>query len=178
MSFVWSSCPFEHFVFFLSFCFSVNMINNEIYTIRLEMWAKTITLQTHWPLTWLPLSFESSYSSPRAMALCSIFCPRIPVRFRPKPISPFLSKPLFPLSYRVYSSLQPTPSTKGNFFSFFWFMPSHGAQLPQVLLFLRTMSCVTNAKKDVWITISNFPLLVSLVSEEWLFYIWQMNLEV
>ena len=53
------------------------------------------------------------------MALCSIFCPRIPVRFRPKPISPFLSKPLFPLSYRVYSSLPPTSSTKGNFFSCF-----------------------------------------------------------
>ena len=119
LSFVWSCCPFEHFVFLLSFCSSVNMINNEIYTIRLEMWAKTITLQTHWPLTWLPLSFESSYSSPRAMALCSIFCPRIPVRFRPKPISPFLSKPLFPLSYRVYSSLPPTSSTKGNFFSCF-----------------------------------------------------------
>ncbi|KAJ4916051.1 hypothetical protein Rs2_01601 [Raphanus sativus] len=46
------------------------------------------------------------------MALCSILCPRIPVRFRPKPVSPFFSKPMFPLSYRVYSSLQPTPSTK------------------------------------------------------------------
>ncbi|ESQ35033.1 hypothetical protein EUTSA_v10008217mg [Eutrema salsugineum] len=46
------------------------------------------------------------------MALCSIFCPSIPVRFRPKPVSLFFSKPLFSLSYRVYSSLQPTPSTK------------------------------------------------------------------
>ncbi|CAH8252652.1 unnamed protein product [Arabidopsis lyrata] len=47
------------------------------------------------------------------MALCSIFCPRIPLRFRPKPKSPFLSKPQICLSYRVYSSLQSTtPSTK------------------------------------------------------------------
>nr|AAF79475.1 F1L3.35 [Arabidopsis thaliana] len=56
------------------------------------------------------LSFASSSS--KAMALCSI-CPRIPLRFRPKPISPFLSKPQICLAYRVYSSLQSTtPSTR------------------------------------------------------------------
>lgn len=50
-------------------------------------------------------------------------------------------------------------------------MPSHGTQLPQVLLFLRTMSCVTNAKKDVWITISNFPFWLVLCLKNGMFVI-------
>lgn len=89
------------------------------------------------------------------MALCSILCPRIPVRFRPKPVSPFFSKPMFPLSYRVYSSLQPTPSTKGTLL--FWFMPKHGCSIAiyRSCWFLKTMN---------WLC-SN----ANLMNLEWLF---------
>ncbi|XP_010498138.1 PREDICTED: glyoxylate/succinic semialdehyde reductase 2, chloroplastic-like [Camelina sativa] len=68
------------------------------------------------------------------MALCSIFCPRIPLRFRPKPISPFLSKPLYSLSYRVYSSLQSTKDELGTFSIGFLGMGIMGSPMAQNLI--------------------------------------------
>ncbi|XP_039064957.1 glyoxylate/succinic semialdehyde reductase 2, chloroplastic [Hibiscus syriacus] len=53
--------------------------------------------------------------SSTAMALCSTFCPRIPINFRAKPISSFTSKPLFSLSFKVYSSQATDASSQDKF---------------------------------------------------------------
>ncbi|XP_023644813.1 glyoxylate/succinic semialdehyde reductase 2, chloroplastic [Capsella rubella] len=79
-------------------------------------------------------AFGFIISSSRAMALCSIFCPRIPLRFRPKPISPLLSKPLFSLSYRVYSSLQSTKDELGTVSIGFLGMGIMGSPMAQNLI--------------------------------------------
>ncbi|XP_006426538.2 glyoxylate/succinic semialdehyde reductase 2, chloroplastic isoform X2 [Citrus sinensis] len=58
----------------------------------------------------MTLLVKSSYShrflssSTPAMSVCSSFCPQLPSYFRQKPINSLPTKPLFPLSFKVFSS--------------------------------------------------------------------------
>ncbi|KAL5755718.1 hypothetical protein ACOSQ2_020464 [Xanthoceras sorbifolium] len=59
-------------------------------------------------MTWLVRTSSNSHHlfflSSTAMAMCSSFCPQIPNSLREKPIFSFPSKPLFSLSFKVFSS--------------------------------------------------------------------------
>ncbi|KAK2653694.1 hypothetical protein Ddye_013550 [Dipteronia dyeriana] len=67
-------------------------------------------------MSWLVRISSSSNShhhfflSSTAMAMCSSFCPRIPNSLRQKPIFSFPRKPLFSLSFKVFSSQAPAPT--------------------------------------------------------------------
>lgn len=67
----------------------------------------------------MTLLVKSSYShrflssSTPAMSVCSSFCPQLPSYFRQKPINSLPTKPLFPLSFKVFSSQATGVSAEG-----------------------------------------------------------------
>ncbi|KAK9228755.1 hypothetical protein WN944_021711 [Citrus x changshan-huyou] len=68
----------------------------------------------------MTLLVKSSYShrflssSTPAMSVCSSFCPQLPSYFRQKPINSLPTKPLFPLSFKVFSSQATGVSAKAD----------------------------------------------------------------